>query len=68
MAKRQFEVITNGRYKKVTITEETILACEIAFERDTAQGALFFDSTKGNSWAHMNQEYLFSDHVHWFYK
>lgn len=68
MAKRQFEVITNGRYKKVTVTDETILACQIAFAGDTAQGALFFDSTKGKSWAHRNQEYLFSDDAHWFYK
>lgn len=68
MAKRQFEVITNGRYKRMIITEETILACEIAFENDTAQGALFFDSTKGKSWAHENREYIFSDDAHWFYK
>ena len=68
MAKRQFEVITNGRYKKVEVTEETILACEIAFEQDTAQGALFFDSTKGKSWAHKNRTYIFSDDAHWFYK
>lgn len=68
MAKRQFEVVTNGRYKKMTITEETILACEIAFENDTAQGALFFDSTKGKSWAHENREYIFCDDAHWFYK
>jgi len=67
-AKRQFEVITNGRYKRVEITEETVLACEIAFEQDTAQGALFFDSTKGKSWAHENREYIFSDDAHWFYK
>ena len=68
MAKNQFEVITNGRYKKITITEETILACEIAFARDTAQGALFFDSTKGKSWAHRNRTFIFSDGAHWFYK
>lgn len=68
LAKRQFEVITNGRYKNVTITEETILACEIAFNHDTAQGALFFDSTKGKSWAHRNCEFIFSDDAHWFYK
>lgn len=68
MAKRQFEVITNGRYKRVKVTEETILACEIAFEQDTAQGALFFDSTKGKSWAHKNRTYIFSDDAHWFYK
>lgn len=68
MAKRQFAVITNGRYLKVKVTEETILACEIAFAGDTAQGALFFDSTKGKSWAHENRKYIFSDDVHWFYK
>lgn len=67
-ARRQFEVITNGRYKRVTVTEETILACEIAFAGDTAQGALFFDSTKGKSWAHKNQEFIFSDDAHWFYR
>lgn len=68
MANRQFEVVTNGRYKRITVTEETIRACEIAFENDTAQGALFFDSTKGGSWAHANREYLFKDDAHWFYK
>lgn len=68
LAEQQFEVVTNGRYKKMNITEETILACEIAFENDTAQGALFFDSTKGNSWAHKNRTYLFRDEAHWFYK
>ena len=68
MAKRQFEVITNGRYKRMTVTEETIQACEIAFDGDTTQGALFFDSTKGKSWAHRNKDYIFSDHAHWFYK
>ena len=68
MAKRQFEVITNGRYKRMEVTEETILACEIAFEQDTSQGALFFDSTKGKSWAHENCEYVFSDDAHGFYK
>lgn len=68
MAKRQFEVVTNGRYKKMTVTEDTILACEIAFKEDTTQGALYFDSTKGKSWAHKNCEFIFSDGVHWFYK
>ena len=69
MAKRQFEVVTNGRYKKITVTDGTIEACEIAFEKDTAQGALFFDSTKGKSWAAKKRTFLFKDRVgHWFYK
>lgn len=68
LAEQQFEVVTNGRYKKMVVTEETILACEIAFENDTAQDALFFDSTKGKSWAHKNKTYLFRDDAHWFYK
>ena len=69
MANRQFAVVTNGRYLRVTITESTIKACEIAFEQDTAQGALFFDSTDGNSWAHNNRTFLFRDRVgHNFYK
>lgn len=68
MSKRQFAVITNGRYLKVEITEETILACEIAFENDTAQGAFYFDSTKGKSWAHENKEFIFADDAHWFYR
>ena len=69
MARSQFEVITNGRYKKVEITDGTILACEIAFKHDTTNGALFFDSTNGKSWANRNCEFLFRDDVgHDFFK
>lgn len=68
LATRQFAVITDGRYQTVTITQSTISACIIAFHNDTAQGALYFDSTKGKSWAHQNKEFLFADDVHWFYK
>ena len=68
MAKRQFEVVTNGRYKKMKISEKTILACEMAFEQDTTQGALFFDSTEGKSWAAENREWIFNDGIHDFYK
>lgn len=68
MAKNQFEVVTNGRYKKVTITEETIIACELAFKEDTARGALFFDSTDGKSWAARNLTWIFCDKAgHDFY-
>ena len=69
MGKNQFAVVTSGIYKKVTITNSTILACEIAFENDTAQGALFFDSTDGKSWAHKNRTFLFRDKIgHNFYE
>lgn len=69
MAKRQFEVITNKRYKKVIVTPETIRACEIAYNIDTSMGALFFDCTNGKSWAANNREYIFSDKAgHDFYK
>lgn len=68
MAKNQFEVITNGRYKRVTITEDTIIACEIAFKEDTAQGATFFDGTNGKSWAAKNRTWIFRDRYHDFYK
>ena len=51
LSPRQFEVITNGRYKRVKVTETTILACEFAFENDTVDGAIYFDCTNGESWA-----------------
>ena len=69
MAQRQFKVVTNGRYKKMEITEDTVIACELAYVHDTAQGALFFDSTNGKSWAARNLEFIFRDRVnHDFYK
>ena len=69
MARQQFKVITNGRYKKMEITQDTVIACELAYVHDTAQGALFFDSTNGKSWAARNLEFVFRDRVnHDFYK
>lgn len=66
----QFSSYTSGAYKNVTVTETTILACEYAFQfRDTTNGALYFDSTNGNSWADKNREFLFKDSVgHSFYR
>lgn len=66
----QFSSYINGEYKNVTVTETTILACEYAFQfQDTTNGALWFDSTRGNSWADRNREYIFTDNVgHSFYK
>lgn len=66
----QFSSYINGEYKNVTVTETTILACEYAFQfQDTTNGALWFDSTRGNSWADRNREYVFTDSVgHSFYR
>ena len=66
----QFSSYTSGAYNNVTVTETTILACEYAFQfGDTTNGALYFDSTNGNSWADKNREFLFKDSVgHSFYK
>jgi hypothetical protein len=59
----QFETIANGRYKKVEVSEDTILACEYAFEiADTTDGALFFDSNKA-----LGYKFLFNDGAHNFY-
>lgn len=48
---RQFEVVTLGIYKRVNVTKSTIIGCEKAFKQDSVQGAVYFDSTKGTSWA-----------------
>lgn len=66
----QFSSYMSGMYKQVEITDTTILACEYAFQiGDTTDGALWFDSTNGYSWADKNREFLFKDRVgHSFYK
>lgn len=60
----------NGDYQKVTITDMTIAACEYVYKNgDTTGGALYFDSTSGNSWASKHKTYMFTDGVgHAFYK
>lgn len=70
LAEHQFATITNGMYLKVEVDEETILACEYVFLfGDTTNGALYFDSTDGNSWASHNREFIFRDSAgHDFYK
>lgn len=67
----QFSPFMDGRYYEVTVTENTILACEYAYifgiiEHD----ALYFDRTNGNSWAHRNLEEVKvnGDNAHRFYK
>lgn len=69
LTKKQFATISNGRYKKVTASEETIMACEFVFQfGDTTGGALFFES--GNSNVHdAYATYMFKDNAgHKFYK
>ena len=61
---RQFETVKNGSYKNVKVSEDTILACEYAFEiEDTTGGCLFFDSNNT-----LNYEFVFNDGVHNYYK
>lgn len=63
LTKKQFETISNGRYRKVDISEDTILACEYVFLfGDTTGGALFFDSNNA-----LNYKCLFNDGAHNFY-
>ena len=67
----QFSPLQDGRYYKVAVTEETILACEYAYIfRIIEHDALFFDRTNGNSWAHRNREEVEvdGDNAHRFYK
>lgn len=66
----QFSSYISGAYRNVEVTDTTILACEYAFQiEDTTNGALWFDSTNGHSWAERNREYIFTDNVgHSFYK
>lgn len=60
----QFSPISNGRYKEVEVSEDTILACEYAFEiEDTTDGCLFFDSNNA-----LNYQFVFDDGAHNFYK
>lgn len=63
LTKKQFETISNGRYRKVDISEDTILACEYVFLfGDTTGGALFFDSNSA-----LKYKYIFNDGAHNFY-
>ena len=59
----QFSPISDGRYKKVEVSEDTILACEYAFQiEDTTGGCLFFDSNNT-----LNYQFIMNDGEHNFY-
>lgn len=66
----QFETVRNGsihRVEPTSINRDAVLY--VLKNGDTTGGAYFFDSTKGNSWASENKEYIFTDGVgHDFYK
>lgn len=60
----QFSPIADGRYKKVEVSENTILACEYTFMiEDTTNGCLFFDSNNT-----LKYQFVFNDSAHNFYK
>ena len=59
----QFSTISNGRINNVKVCEDTILACEYAFQfPDTTNGALFFDSD-----GTLNYPKIYDDSAHNFY-
>ena len=61
---RQFETVKNGKYKNVEVSEDTILACEYAFQiEDTTGGCLFFDSNNT-----LNYGFIFNDGAHNYYR
>lgn len=59
----QFQVISNGRYKEVEISVDTILACEYAYQIENNTKCLFFDSNNT-----LDYEPIFKDGAHNFYK
>lgn len=59
----QFSTISNGRYRRVEVSEKTILACEYVFMiENTMPDALFFDSDGSLSY-----KWITSDGAHNFY-
>lgn len=69
LTKKEFSSISDGRYKKVEVSEVTILACEYAFMiEDTTDGCMAFRSDRGapNKWCKWNK--IFFDDAHYFYK
>lgn len=64
LIKRQFSTISDGRYKQVVVSEQTILACEYVFSiMNTAKDCLFFDSN-----GKLKYDCVFNDEAHNFYR
>lgn len=60
----QFQTVANENYKHVKVSENTILACEYAFQIGTGrEKCLFFDSNNT-----LNYEFVYNDAAHNFYK
>lgn len=69
LTEEQFASISDGRYETVEVSEDTVLACEYAFQfEDTTDGSLYFES--GNNNVHEKYAtYIFEDcSGHKFYK
>lgn len=67
LVKKQFSCISDGRYLKVNISEDTILACEYVFMiEDTTNGSIFFEA--GGNAHSAYADYVFTDAIgHNFY-
>lgn len=63
-AKRQFSTYSSGRYKRVTVSDLTVLACEYAYEIGGSEvgNALFFDSN-----GVLKYTKVYNDNAHNFY-
>lgn len=69
LVETQFMPLSDGRWKTVEVTEDTILACEYVFMiGSTVEDAVFFDSTNGTSWASRKKEPVTNDGLHSFYR
>lgn len=68
LAPKQFAVVSNGSYKNVKVTYDTVDAVEYVFEYgDTAADALYFETMKSN--VHGGYAtYIFNDGIHKYYK
>jgi len=65
----QFSPISDGRYYKVPITEETRNAVDAVLKNEFEHGALFFNASElTNSWASNNREFIETYGNHSFYK
>ena len=65
----QFSPVANGRFDNVEPNEDCWKALEMVNDGwDESQGALYFESCKGETWHTRNLELLFEEGGHQFYK
>ena len=69
LVSNQFSTIANGRYKKVEVSEDTILACEYSymFSNYNIGNAVYFQSIGYQNYF-CNAEYVYYDGCHYFYE